>query len=186
LSGGVIAVRPDESAPFAAERNVIGGNVIAYGATAGELYLRGVVGERFCVRNSGATVVAEAVGDHALEYMTGGTAVILGPTGRNVGAGMSGGYAYVLDLDERLVNGELVDVEQVDPDQAELLRGVIEAHRDYTGSPVAAALLSDWPASVQRFRAIVPRDFRRVLEATRRARATGEDVDAAVMAAART
>jgi glutamate synthase (NADPH/NADH) large chain len=185
LSGGVIAMRPDESAPFEAERNVIGGNVIAYGATSGELYLRGVVGERFCVRNSGATVVAEAVGDHALEYMTGGMAVILGPTGRNVAAGMSGGYAFVLDLDERLVNRELVDVESVGPDDAAALRAVVEAHAHYTDSAVAAALLADWPAALGRFSAIVPRDFRRVLEATRRARASGEDVDAAIMAAAR-
>ena len=128
LSGGVLAVRPDESASFAAERNVIAGNVIAYGATAGEIYLRGVVGERFCVRNSGATVVAEGVGDHALEYMTGGTAVILGPTGRNVGAGMSGGHAYVLDLNESLVNTELVDVEQVSAEDAPALREIVARH----------------------------------------------------------
>ena len=101
LSGGVLSVRPHPDAAFAAEQNVIAGNVIAYGATSGEIYLRGVVGERFCVRNSGATVVAEGTGDHALEYMTGGVAVILGPIGRNLGAGMSGGYAYVLDLDPR-------------------------------------------------------------------------------------
>jgi glutamate synthase (NADPH/NADH) large chain len=185
LSGGVVAVRPDERATFVAERNVVGGNVIAYGATGGEIYLRGVVGERFCVRNSGATVVAEGVGDHALEYMTGGVAVILGPTGRNVGAGMSGGYAYVLDLDPALVNGELVDVEPLSDDDATRLRGIIEAHAGYTDSAVAAALVADWPAAVGRFSAIVARDFRRVLEATRRATAAGEDVDTAVMAAAR-
>jgi glutamate synthase (NADPH) large chain len=185
LSGGVIAVRPDEAAPFAADRNVIGGNVIAYGATSGEIYLRGVVGERFCVRNSGATVVAEAVGDHALEYMTGGTAAILGPTGRNVGAGMSGGHAFVLDLDPSLVNPELVDVERVDVDDAATLRAIVEQHLAYTNSTVAAALLADWPSAVHRFSAVIPRDFRRVLEATRRAHAAGEDVDAAVMAAAR-
>jgi glutamate synthase (NADPH) large chain len=185
LSGGVVAVRPDERAPFVAEHNVIAGNVIAYGATSGEIYLRGVVGERFCVRNSGATVVAEGVGDHALEYMTGGVAVILGPTGRNVAAGMSGGYAYVLDLDPALVNGELVDVEPLSDDDAARLRAVLESHVAYTDSAVAAALLSDWPAAVARFGAIVARDFRRVLEATRRAAAAGEDVDAAVMAAAR-
>jgi glutamate synthase (NADPH/NADH) large chain len=177
-------VRPDESAPFAAEHNVIGGNVIAYGATAGAIYLRGVVGERFGVRNSGATIVAEAVGDHALEYMTGGTAVILGPTGRNVGAGMSGGYGYVLDLDPSLVNGELVDVEAVAADDAAVLREVVEAHLAHTGSPVAATLLSDWSSALPRFRAIVPRDYRRVIEATKRAQANGEDVDTAVMNAA--
>ncbi|SHF60278.1 glutamate synthase (NADPH/NADH) large chain [Jatrophihabitans endophyticus] len=185
LSGGVVAIRPDEAAPFVAEDNVVAGNVIAYGATGGEIYLRGVVGERFCVRNSGATVVAEGVGDHALEYMTGGTAVILGATGRNLGAGMSGGWAYVLDLDPRIVNRELVDLADVPADEADRLRGIVEAHVAYTDSPVAAALLADWPAAVARFTAVVPRDFRKVLEATRRAEELGEDVDEAVMAAAK-
>ena len=185
LSGGVVAVRPAETAPFVAEHNVIAGNVIAYGATSGEIYLRGIVGERFCVRNSGATVVAEGAGDHALEYMTGGTAVILGPTGRNLGAGMSGGYGYVLDLDRSLVNGELVDLEPVAVDDAERLREIVEAHVAYTGSAVGAALLADWVAALGRFTAVVPRDFKRVLEATGRADGRGEDVDAAVMAAAR-
>ena len=185
LSGGRLVVRPDESAPFAAEHNVIGGNVIAYGATGGQMFLRGVVGERFCVRNSGATVVAEAVGDHALEYMTGGYAVILGPTGRNLGAGMSGGLAFVLDLDRDLVNGELVDVEDVTGELADVLREIMYAHARCTESPVAATLLNGWPDALSRFSAIVPRDYRRVLNATRRARAAGEDVDVAVMAAAR-
>ncbi len=185
LSGGVIAVRPHESAVFAAEEHVIAGNVIGYGATSGEVYLRGIVGERFCVRNSGATVVAEGTGDHALEYMTGGRAVILGPVGRNLGAGMSGGYGYVLDLDERLVNGELVDVAAVSGEHDAALREIVEAHASYTGSPVAEALLLDWSSALARFRVIVPRDFERVIEVTRRAGANGEDVDAAVMAAAR-
>jgi glutamate synthase (NADPH/NADH) large chain len=185
LSGGVIAVRPDETAPFAAEDNVIAGNVIGYGATSGELYLRGVVGERFCVRNSGATAVAEGAGDHALEYMTGGVAVILGPTGRNVSAGMSGGVGYVLDLDPALVNCELVDVEALSCEDALALRAVLEQHAALTASPVASALLDDWRAAVDRFAVIMPRDYRRVVDATRRAEAAGEDVDAAVMAAAR-
>jgi glutamate synthase (NADPH/NADH) large chain len=185
LSGGVIALRPDEAAPFAAERNVIAGNVLGYGATSGELYLRGVVGERFCVRNSGATAVAEGAGDHALEYMTGGVAAILGPTGRNLGAGMSGGVAYVLDLDPSLVNRELVEVCDPAGEDALALRALLEQHAALTASPVADALLADWPAALERFCAIVPRDFRRVLEATRRAEAAGEDVDEAVMAAAR-
>ena len=137
LSGGVIAVRPDEAATFAAEDNVIAGNVIGYGATSGALYLRGVVGERFCVRNSGATAVAEGVGDHALEYMTGGVAVILGPTGRNVSAGMSGGVGYVLDLDPALVNRELVDVEALRCEDALALRAVLEQHAALTASTVA-------------------------------------------------
>ena len=186
LSGGVIAVRPDQAATFAAEDNVIAGNVIGYGATSGALYLRGVVGERFCVRNSGATAVAEGVGDHALEYMTGGVAVILGPTGRNVSAGMSGGVGYVLDLDPALVNRELVDVDALRCEDALALRAVLEQHAALTASTVASALLDDWGAAVDRFAVIMPRDYRRVLEATRRAEAAGEDVDAAVMAAART
>jgi glutamate synthase (NADPH/NADH) large chain len=186
LSGGVLAVHPHAAASFRAEENVIAGNVIAYGATSGEIYLRGVVGERLCVRNSGATVVVEGAGDHALEYMTGGTAVILGPTGRNVGAGMSGGYAYVLDLDPRLVNGELVDVAPVPADEADRLRAIVDTHASYTGSTVAQQLLADWPDALGRFRAVVARDFRQVLETTARAQANGEDVDAAVMAAART
>ncbi len=185
LSGGVISVRPDERARFVAEENVIAGNVIAYGATSGEIYLRGVVGERFCVRNSGATAVAEGVGDHALEYMTGGVAVILGPTGRNIGAGMSGGFAYVLDLDHALVNEELVDVDPLSAEDAERLRAIVEAHVAHTASAVGTALLADWAAALPRFSAIMPRDFKRVLDATRRAQEAGADVDEAVMAAAR-
>jgi glutamate synthase (NADPH/NADH) large chain len=185
LSGGVIAVRPDESAPFEAERNVIAGNVIGYGATSGAIHLRGVVGERFGVRNSGATLVCEGVGDHALEYMTGGTAVILGPTGRNVGAGMSGGFGYVLDLDPGLVNGELVDVQPLSSDSADAVRRIVAEHAELTDSPVARALVADWPASAARFSVLAPRDYVRVLETTRHAQATGADVDEAIMAAAR-
>jgi glutamate synthase (NADPH/NADH) large chain len=149
------------------------------------MYLRGVVGERFCVRNSGATVVAEGVGDHALEYMTGGTAVILGPTGRNLGAGMSGGYAFVLDLDRSLVNGELVEIEDVPDEEADKLRAIVESHVAYTDSAVGRALLSDWFSALGRFTAVVPRDFKRVLDATQRAKDAGENVDEAVMAAAK-
>jgi glutamate synthase (NADPH/NADH) large chain len=138
------------------------------------------------VRNSGATVVAEGVGDHGLEYMTGGVAVILGGTGRNLGAGMSGGHGFVLDLDPALVNGELVDIEPVSAEDALRLRAVIERHVAGTGSEVGVALLADWPSALSRFSAVVPRDFKRVLEATHRARISGEDVDTAVMAAALT
>ncbi|UQX87149.1 glutamate synthase large subunit [Jatrophihabitans telluris] len=184
LSGGVIAVRPDESAPLIAEHNVIAGNVIGYGATSGELYLRGIVGERFCVRNSGATAVTEGVGDHALEYMTGGVAVILGRTGRNIGAGMSGGVGFVLDLDRGLVNAELVDVEPVSGELADTLHKVLTRHRDLTGSTVADWLLADFTAALARFSVIMPRDYKRVLEATKQAQAEGRDVDEAVMAAA--
>src|SRR6476646_11998468 len=119
LSGGRLIVQPHPFAPFVAEDNVIAGNVIAYGATGGEIFLRGRVGERFCVRNSGALAVGEGVGDHACEYMTGGRAVILGPTGRNVAAGMSGGVAYVLDLARHRVNGEMVDIEPLDGESAQ-------------------------------------------------------------------
>ncbi|MEP6598220.1 MAG: glutamate synthase large subunit [Actinomycetota bacterium] len=184
LSGGTIAVRPDERASFAAEHNVIAGNVIGYGAASGAIYLRGVVGERFGVRNSGATILAEGVGDHALEYMTGGVAVILGPTGRNVGAGMSGGLGFVLDLDPSRVNAELVDVDAMTEDDAAMVGEVLRQHAELTDSAVARALLADWPGAVPRFAALVPRDYRRVLDATRRAEAAGADVDEAVMVAA--
>ncbi|HEX8767323.1 MAG TPA: glutamate synthase-related protein, partial [Jatrophihabitans sp.] len=160
LSGGVIALRPDERAPFAAERNVIAGNVIGYGATSGQLFLRGVVGERFCVRNSGATAVAEGAGDHALEYMTGGTAVILGPTGRNLGAGMSGGVGFVLDLDPDRVNPELVDIEPVTIEHAGTLATVLKEHLRLTGSTVARGLLADFGQALDRFSVIMPRDYR--------------------------
>ena len=185
LSGGRIVVRPDRAAPFAAEDNVVAGNVLAYGATSGELYVRGTVGERFCVRNSGATAVVEGVGDHALEYMTGGRVVILGRHGRNLAAGMSGGLAYVLDLDPGRVNPAMVDLEPVSADDAELLCGIVAAHAELTGSPVAEALVADWPAAIGRFTAVVPRDYKRVLEATRQAEQDGRSVDDAIMEAAR-
>ncbi|HEV7653795.1 MAG TPA: glutamate synthase large subunit [Mycobacteriales bacterium] len=185
LSGGRIVVRPDPAAPFAAEENVVAGNVLAYGATSGELYVRGTVGERFCVRNSGATAVVEGVGDHACEYMTGGRVVVLGGHGRNLAAGMSGGLAYVLDIDPGRVNPAMVDLEPVSAEDADDLCGIVAAHGSLTGSPVAAALLADWPAAVARFTVVVPRDFKRVMEATRRAEQDGRPVDEAIMEAAR-
>ena len=185
LSGGRIVVRPHPDARFAAERQVIAGNVIGYGATAGEIFLRGTVGERFCVRNSGALAVAEGVGDHACEYMTGGTVVVLGGTGRNVAAGMSGGTAYVLDLNPGRVNRELVDLEVPDEADLELLRGVVIRHGELTGSEVAASVLGDWPRRSRSFTKIMPRDYRRVLEAIRLATAEGRDPDEAIMEAAR-
>jgi glutamate synthase (NADPH/NADH) large chain len=184
LSGGRLVVRPDVAAPFRAEDNVIAGNVILYGATSGEAFIRGLVGERFCVRNSGATAVVEGVGDHACEYMTGGRVVIIGPTGRNVAAGMSGGIAYVLDLDAGKVNGEMVDVEVLSDEDREFLRDVVARHQTETESAVAAALLSDWDGAVQRFAKVMPRDYKRVLEAAKAAEEAGEDVDAAIMASA--
>jgi glutamate synthase (NADPH) large chain len=184
LSGGRIIAAPDSAAPFAADHNVIAGNVIGYGATSGELLLRGVVGERFCVRNSGAIAVAEGTGDHGCEYMTGGRVVVLGPTGRNFAAGMSGGIAYLLDPDPRNVNTELADLEPVTADDADFLRELIGRHQAETGSTVATGLLADWDAALPRFARVMPRDYQRVLDAARRAERDGADVSTAVMAAA--
>jgi glutamate synthase (NADPH/NADH) large chain len=185
LSGGRIVVRPHREASFAAEDNVIAGNVIGYGATGGEIFLRGRVGERFCVRNSGALAVVEGVGDHALEYMTGGRAVILGAAGRNIAAGMSGGIGYVLDLARHRVNPEMVDVEPLDGESAQWLRDVLVRYAADTESPVAHALLADWGRWSEQFSVIMPRDYRRALDAQRMAEANGTDVDLAVMEAAR-
>ncbi|MEI2712830.1 MAG: glutamate synthase large subunit [Nocardioides sp.] len=179
LSGGRVIVRPDRDATFRAEDQVIAGNTIAYGATSGEIYLRGSVGERCCVRNSGATVVTEGVGDHGCEYMTGGRVVVLGPTGRNFAAGMSGGYGFVLDLDTRRVNPELVDLDVLDTARAEELREIVQAHADLTDSEVARALLDDWESTIARFTLVMPRDYRRVLEARAEALAEGLDEDQA-------
>ncbi len=188
LSGGRIVVRPPERAPFVAEEQIIAGNVILYGATAGEVFLRGQVGERFCVRNSGATAVVEGVGDHGCEYMTGGRVVVLGPTGRNFGAGMSGGVAYVHDPDAALherYNPELVDLEPVGDEDRQWLAAIVARHRDETGSTVADRLLADWDRSSAAFVKVMPRDYRRVLEATRQAVEDGLDVGEAVMSALR-
>ncbi len=186
LSGGRIVLRPDPVAPFEAERNIIAGNTILYGATRGEAFIRGIVGERFGVRNSGALAVVEGVGDHGCEYMTGGTVVVvLGPTGRNFAAGMSGGSAYVLNLDPRLVNREMVDLEAVSAEDADRLRNIIGRYEAETGSPVAAELLANWERRRAAFTKIMPRDYRRVLEATRQAEAAGRDVGEAIMEAAR-
>ncbi|MBO0826718.1 MAG: glutamate synthase large subunit, partial [Streptosporangiales bacterium] len=181
LSGGRVIVRPDPSARFVAQHNVIAGNVIGYGATGGELYLRGVVGERFCVRNSGATAVAEGVGDHGCEYMTGGVALVLGRVGRNFAAGMSGGVAYVLDLVPDLVNAELVDLEPADADDVARIRELLTTHHAETGSDVARRLLDGDLDG--RFTKIMPREFKRVLIAQSQAaeRGLSEHETAAVM-----
>ena len=181
LSGGRLIIRPFPSAPFAAEEQIIAGNTILYGATGGELFCRGRVGERFAVRNSGATAVVEGVGDHGCEYMTGGIAVVLGPTGRNFAAGMSGGKAFVWRLQPWLVNRELVDLEPLSTEDRLTLRGLIERHLAETESVVAADLLARWTTAVDEFTAVVPRDYKRVLDAMRAAEAAGEDVDRAVM-----
>jgi glutamate synthase (NADPH/NADH) large chain len=185
LSGGRIIVRPHPEAKCAAEAQTIAGNTLAYGATGGEMFLRGQVGERFCVRNSGATVVAEGVGDHAFEYMTGGSAVVLGPTGRNLAAGMSGGVAYVLDLDTAAVNQQMVDLLRPSADDLAWLKKTVQRHHDLTRSAVAASLLGDWPRRSAAFTKVMPRDYQRVLDAAKAARAAGRDVDEAIMEAAR-
>ncbi|GAA1292835.1 glutamate synthase large subunit [Pseudonocardia aurantiaca] len=189
LSGGRLTLRPDPAAPFTAEENVIAGNVIGYGATSGEMFIRGVVGERFCVRNSGALAVVEGVGDHGCEYMTGGRVVVLGGVGRNFAAGMSGGVAYVLDLvqDRRLrgrVNGEMVDIDPLDDDDRVFLRDSVERHHAETGSAVALALLTDWDTAVDRFGKVMPKDYKRVLQARAAAERDGRDVNEAIMEAA--
>jgi len=183
LSGGRIIAMPDPAAVFAAEDQIIAGNVIGYGATGGEIFLRGVVGERFCVRNSGATAVAEGTGDHGCEYMTGGRVAVLGPVGRNFAAGMSGGVAYLLDPDPSRVNTELADLEPVGRDDAEFLRDLIARHLAETGSAVAAGLLADWDAAVDRFGRVMPKDYKRVLAAASQAEREGRDVNQAVMSA---
>jgi glutamate synthase (NADPH/NADH) large chain len=186
LSGGRIVVRPPAASPFPAEENIVAGNVILYGATAGEVFLRGQVGERFCVRNSGAIAVVEGVGDHACEYMTGGRVVILGPTGRNVGAGMSGGVAYVYDPDGLLAgatNHETVDLEPLTAEDRMWLKDRVTLHRDETGSAVAGRILVDWVSASEQFVTVMPRDYRRVLEATEKAVADGRPVEEAVMEA---
>jgi glutamate synthase (NADPH/NADH) large chain len=177
LSGGRIVIRPDDKAPLVAEQNVIAGNVVAYGATTGELFLRGKVGERFCVRNSGATAVVEGVGDHGCEYMTGGTVLVLGPTGRNFAAGMSGGVAYVLDLVERQVNPELVDLSPLRPQDQVVVRALLDRHLELTGSTVARALLDDWESARSRITLVLPRDYQRVLDVRAAAEVEGLDIN---------
>ncbi|MHA6630778.1 glutamate synthase large subunit [Pseudonocardia sichuanensis] len=184
LSGGRLTLRPDPAAPFAAEENVIAGNVIGYGATSGEMFIRGVVGERFCVRNSGALAVVEGVGDHGCEYMTGGRVVVLGGIGRNFAAGMSGGVAYLLDLPRNRVNHEMVDIDPLDEDDREFLRATVERHHAETGSTVAHDLLTDWDVAVDRFGKVMPKDYKRVLQARAAAERDGRDIDEAIMEAA--
>ncbi|MGH3633352.1 MAG: glutamate synthase large subunit [Mycobacterium sp.] len=189
LSGGRIVVRPSDNAPdaYAAEDNIIGGNVILFGATSGQVFLRGVVGERFAVRNSGAHAVVEGVGDHGCEYMTGGKVVILGRTGRNFAAGMSGGVAYVYDRDDMFgsrLNTEMVELEPLDHDDLDWLHGMIEAHVDATDSAVGRRILAGWAGEQRCFVKVMPRDFKRVLEAMAEAERSGADVGEAIMAAA--
>ncbi len=186
LSGGRVVVRPDLASTFVAEEQIIAGNVIAYGATSGEVFIRGQVGERFAVRNSGAALVVEGVGDHGCEYMTGGEVVVLGGTGRNFAAGMSGGVGYVLDLDEDRVNRELVDLSPLDDDSAARVLHLVRRHAEETGSPVAAAVALEWASARNRITQVMPRDYRRVLDAQAAAERDGlseDETTAAMMGA---
>jgi glutamate synthase (NADPH/NADH) large chain len=166
LSGGRIVLRPSTRATFSPQDNVIAGNVIGYGATSGEIFINGLVGERFCVRNSGATAVVEGIGDHGCEYMTGGRVVVLGETGRNFAAGMSGGIAYVYDKDGLFasrVNVEMVDVVELNAHDVSWLRETIEQHVQLTASPLGAGMLENWSSSCAQFRKVLPRDYARVM-----------------------
>jgi glutamate synthase (NADPH/NADH) large chain len=183
LSGGRLIVYPHPDAPFVAEEHVIAGNVIAYGATGGEIFLRGNVGERFCVRNSGALAVSEGVGDHGCEYMTGGRVVVLGEMGRNFGAGMSGGIAYLYDRTGDVaskINYGMVGFEELDAEDREFLRTTIERHLDYTGSAVAAGILASWQVEIARFRKVMPADYKRVLDVISASEAEGLSEQATV------
>ena len=181
LSGGRVIIRPDERATFKSNANVIAGNVIGYGATSGEIMISGVVGERFCVRNSGAHAIVEGVGDHGCEYMTGGTVIILGSIGRNFAAGMSGGMAFVLDLEESLVNTEMVDLLTLPAVHEDFVKSSLSNFFVESGSAVAKELLSDWDKSKSRFTLVMPRDYARVLEVMAKAQREGMPVDDAVM-----
>jgi len=185
MSGGRIAVMPHPDSRFVPEENIIIGNVAMYGATGGDVFIRGIAGERFCVRNSGARTVVEAVGDHGCEYMTGGVAVVLGPTGRNFAAGMSGGIAFVYDKEDCFgisFNDGMADMETVtESDDIKILKGLIEDHKKYTGSTPATKILEDWDVALKKFKKVMPRDYRRVLEERKRRveEGTGRELEAA-------
>ena len=186
LSGGRIIVYPDAKATFKAEDNVLLGNVALYGATSGEAFFRGIAGERFCVRNSGATTVVEGLGDHGCEYMTGGKVVVLGTTGRNFAAGMSGGVAYILDEKADFAtrcNKQMVGLEKPDAKDAAELRALIQRHADLTGSEKAKAILNNWDATLPKFVKVMPKDYKRVLQAIATAQAKGLSGDAALQEA---
>jgi glutamate synthase (NADPH/NADH) large chain len=160
-------IYPPKQASFVPEENIIIGNVAFYGATSGEAFIRGKAGERFCVRNSGAKVVVEGVGDHGCEYMTGGVAVILGATGLNFAAGMSGGVAYVYDVQNRfqsLCNSEMVDLDPLDCDDSNALHQLIQKHFEYTGSTVAQFILKDFDNQLKNFIKVFPKDFKKALQ----------------------
>jgi len=184
LSGGKIVVYPPKNSDFEPDKNILIGNVAFYGATSGEAYINGIAGERFCVRNSGVRAVVEGVGDHGCEYMTGGKAVILGRTGRNFAAGMSGGIAYILDFDEIYCNKAMVLLEKIgSEEELKEIKQMIEKHVMYTGSPVGKKVLEDWEKTSQRFTKIIPKDYKRMLENIDKAHQAGLTGDKALMAA---
>ncbi|MGK7895365.1 MAG: glutamate synthase subunit alpha, partial [Xenococcus sp. (in: cyanobacteria)] len=186
LSGGKIIVYPPKNSTFVPEENILIGNVAFYGATGGEAYIYGVAGERFCVRNSGVHAVVEAVGDHGCEYMTGGKVVILGSTGRNFAAGMSGGVAYILDEQGDFAtrcNTQMADIEPLDEEDRETIYQMIQKHADYTNSRKAAKVLANWQETAGKFVKVMPRDYKRVLQAIKNAIAEGLSGDDALTAA---
>lgn len=188
LSGAKLIVYPSKKSNFIPEQNIIVGNVCFYGATAGEAYVRGVAGERFAVRNSGVDAVVEGVGDHCCEYMTGGRIIVIGSTGRNFAAGMSGGVAYVLEDREQFAincNQDMVFLEDlVEDEDIQAVQSMLQQHVEYTGSTVAENILKDWDSHQSKFIKVMPKDYKRVLEAMKRAQAEGTSVDEAVMEAA--
>jgi len=188
LSGGKIIVYPPRHSTFVPEENILVGNVLLYGATEGEAYLRGIAGERFCVRNSGVSAVVEGVGDHCCEYMTGGRVVIIGKTGRNFGAGMSGGIAYVLDEDNDFAircNKEMVELEAIeDEEDVKLVKGLLTNHLQYTQSSVAEKILENWKEYQSKFVKVMPKDYKYVLNAIKRGKEKGLTEEQAVMEAA--
>jgi glutamate synthase (ferredoxin) len=187
LSGGTIILYPPKASTFAAESNIIAGNVVLYGATRGDVFIRGRAGERFCVRNSGVNTVVEGIGDHGCEYMTGGKVVILGSTGRNFAAGMSGGVAYILDEAGDFAtrcNQQMVGLEKLeDPEEIQDLRQLIQKHADLTQSQKAQQVLANWETSVTQFVKVMPKDYKRVLQAIADAIAAGLSGDDALNAA---
>ena len=187
LSGGKIIVYPSDKSSFVPEENIIVGNVLLYGATSGEAYIRGIAGERFCVRNSGVHTVVEGIGDHGCEYMTGGRVVVIGPTGRNFAAGMSGGEAYILASKEEfkiLCNQDMVDLDELDDEDKSVVKNLLTNHRDYTKSTVASNILENWNEYQNKFIKVMPKDYKRVLAAMKKAEAEGTSIDEAVMEAA--
>jgi glutamate synthase (ferredoxin) len=187
LSGGKIILFPPQGSTFVAEENMITGNVALYGATSGEVYIRGMAGERFAVRNSGVNAVVESVGDHGCEYMTGGRVVILGCTGRNFAAGMSGGIAYILDENcdfDRNCNQQMVLLEKLeDAQEIAEVRAMIQCHADYTKSECAAKVLKNWKQSVSKFVRVIPKDYKRILQTVKEMEAAGLSGEEAMMAA---